>query len=381
MLDAHRILFVHGIGAIGGAERELLIIVRQLAQQGHHPFVICPSPSPLQQELAACGIQTRDAPFPAWRKFKTFLTRGRSIRSLESIIDSFQPQLIHVNDIWWVPQTRRACRKFSIPIVVHVYQNIASIKAIQYELNRLDLVFAVSQKIQCALETGGVSPRHVKILYSGLELERFSMNTDGHTIRQALGLSEAAVVIGTVANLSPRKGYDVMLQAMPLIRTKAPHTHYLIIGTGNNAYEQQLHRQVKQLGLEGYVHFLGFQADVSPYLSALDVYVHPARMEALPIAVLEAMAMRKPVVATDVAGLPEAVQHQHTGLLVKPDDPHALGQAVQDLLLDPERRRVFGAEGRRRVEAQFTVEAMMDGLVQGYRDVLRSPELGSFGEA
>ena len=197
------------------------------------------------------------------------------------------------------------------------------------------------------------------------------MNSNGPNIRQELGLSNADVVIGTVANLFPRKGYDVMLQAMPLVHAKAPHTHYLIIGTGENAYEQQLHCHVKQLGLEEYVHFLGFQPNVSPYLAALDVYVHPSRMEGLGIAVFEAMAMYKPVVATDVGGIPEIVRHQHTGLLVKPDDPHALAQAVLALLADPERCRVFGAEGRRRVEAQFTVEAMMDGLMQSYQYVLR----------
>ena len=197
------------------------------------------------------------------------------------------------------------------------------------------------------------------------------MNVNGYQIRQELGLSDGAVVIGTVANLLPIKGYDVMLEAMPFIHAQAPHTHYLIIGTGENAYEQRLRRQVKQLGLEEYVHFLGFQPDVSPYLSALDVYVQPSRMEGLGIAMLEAMAMNKPVVATDVGGIPDVVRHQHTGLLVKPDDAKALAQAVFALLSDPERRRVFGAEGRRRVEALFTVEAMMDGLMQSYQHVLR----------
>ena len=81
--------------------------------------------------------------------------------------------------------------------------------------------------------------------------------------------------------------------------------------------------------------------------------------------------MKKPVVATDVGGMSEAVRHQHTGLLVKPDDANALAQAVLALLSDPERRRVFGVEGRRKVEAQFNVEAMMDGLIQSYQYVLR----------
>ena len=263
VLENPKILFIHGIGAIGGAERELITIVNQLAQRGYHPIVVCPSPSSLQQELASCGIETRDAPFPAWRKLKTLFTRGRSIRFLKSIIDSMQPRIIHVNDMWWVPQTRRACRKAGVPIVAHVRQGIKLLKTIQYELNKVVFVFAVSKQIQYSLEGGGVPLDHVKTVYSGLELKRFSMNVNSYNIRPALGLSNADVVIGTVANLSPVKGYDVMLQAMPRIHAQIPQVHYLIIGTGDNAYEQQLHRQVKQLCLKEYVHFLGFQPDVS----------------------------------------------------------------------------------------------------------------------
>ena len=370
MWDALKILFIHGIGAIGGAERELITIVHQLAQRGYHPIVVCPASSPLQQELAACGIETRNVPFPAWRKFNPFFAYYKSIHLLESVIESIQPQIIHVNDIWWVPQTRRACRKSELPIVAHVRQEIEPPKVVQYELDKVDFVLPISKQIQRSLETGGVSPYQVKTLYSGLELKRFSMNVNGSQIRKTLGLSDAAVVIGTVANLFPRKGYDVMLQAMPIIHAKAPHAHYLIIGMGGNAYEQQLRRQVKQFCLEKYVHFLGFHSDFS-CLAALDVYVQPSRMEGLGIAVLEAMAMNRPVVATDVGGLPEIVQHQRTGLLVKPDDAHALAEAILTFLSDPERLRVFGAEGRRRVEAHFTVETMMDGLVQSYQYVLR----------
>ena len=370
-LDASRILFVHGSGMIGGSERVLITITNQLVHRGIRPIVVCPSQSPLQRELAACAVEIRDASFPAWRKFKTFFTRGKSIRSLESIIESVQPQLISINGRWWVPQVLRASRRVAVPVVAHVHEEITPFKVRLYELNQVDLVLAVSKQIQHSLEAGGIPSRQIKLLYSGLELKRFFRDMNGSNIRKELRLSDGVVVIGTVANLLPIKGYDVMLQAMPLIHAKVPHTHYLIIGTGDNEYEQQLHRQVKQLGLEEFVHFLGFQQDVSPYLATLDVYVHPARTEGLPIAGLEAMAMYKPVVATDVGGLSEAVQHQRTGLLVKSDDANALAQAVLALLSDPERRRVFGAEGRRRVEARFTVEAMMDGLLQSYQYVLR----------
>ena len=370
--DAFKILFIHGAGALGGAEYMLLLIVERLAERGCRPIVVCPCPSPLQRELAARAIETHDASFPAWRKLKTLFARSKGVQVLESIIESVQPHVIHVNDIWWLPQALRASRRFPIPVVAHVRQKIEPSKVMLYELNKADFVFAVSDQIRRCMETAGVFPRRVKTLYDGCRVNRFHQNMNVHEIRQVLGLSHGDVVLGTVANLFHRKGYDVMLRAMPMIIAEAPHAHYLIIGTGDNAYEQQLRRQVERLCLEAHVHFLGFQDDVFPYLAGLDVYVQPSRMEGLGCAVQEAMAMRKPVVATDIAGLSEVVRHQHTGLLVKPDDPHALAQAVLALLSDPERCRVFGAQGCRRIETQFSRDTMMDGLVQRYQDILRS---------
>ena len=102
----------------------------------------------------------------------------------------------------------------------------------------------------------------------------------------------------------------------------------------------------------------------------MDLYVHPALMEGFGIAVLEAMAMRKPVVATTTGGLPEIVQDGETGMLVPPGDADALTRTVSSLLQDPTRRRQWGEAGRARVAAHFTVEAMMDGLTSGYKTVL-----------
>jgi glycosyltransferase involved in cell wall biosynthesis len=174
-------------------------------------------------------------------------------------------------------------------------------------------------------------------------------------------------VLGTVANLFSRKGYDVMLQALPTIVAAFPSVHYLIVGSGDAAYEESIRSLVKTLGQESHVQFAGFQDSVYPYLAAMDVYVHPALMEGFGIAVLEAMAMRKPVVATTTGGLPEIVQDGETGLLVPPGNQDALAQAVKRLLRDPALCRKLGDAGRDRVASMFTVDAMMANLVKGYQ--------------
>jgi glycosyltransferase involved in cell wall biosynthesis len=164
---------------------------------------------------------------------------------------------------------------------------------------------------------------------------------DRTAICRSLAVSDEAVLLGTVAHLFPRKGYDVMLKALPGIIRTAPAVHYVIIGTGDRGYEQKLRALSAELGISDHVHFVGFQEDVKPFLRALSCYVHPARMEGFGIAVVEALAAGKAVVATNVGGLPEVVEEGETGLLVAPDDPGALAAAVLSLLRDDGRRRTM----------------------------------------
>ncbi len=372
-LKESRVLFIHGIGEIGGAERELLTIASSLARRDYKPVVMCPSAGPFQHELATRGIETREGQFPAWRKVKGFFHRGEAVRSLQTVIAAERPSLIHVNDIWWVPQTLRACRGLSINIVAHVRQKIEPPKVQQYELDRVDLVIAVSHHIQRALEGGGVPKDRLRTIYSGLDIDRIPRHLDGAEVRRQLGLPAAAFVLGTVANLFPRKGYEVMLNAMPMVMAEVPEAHYLIIGTGDKAYERELRSLAERLNVRKQVHFLGFQQDIYPFLAALDVYVHPALMEGFGIAVLEAMAICKPVVATATGGVPEIVRNGETGVLVPPSNPVPLSEAVVNLLRDTPRRMAMGKAGRSRVEAHFTIEIMMSHLSAMYSALLEKP--------
>jgi glycosyltransferase involved in cell wall biosynthesis len=363
------ILFIHGIVEIGGAERELLMIVDRLARLGYTPVLVCPGWGPLGEELAKLGIPIRYAPLPPWRKVFAYPKRPWAIRRLRDVIVAARPSLVCVNDIWWVPQTLRATVGLQVPVVAYVRQEIEAHKVRRYELDRLHLVFPVSLQIQRSLENGGVPPDRLRTLYSGLDVSRMPQQVDGLACRRLMGIPSDVPLIGTVASLFPRKGYDVMLKAMPKILPSVRDTHYVIIGKGDIAYERALRSLVDKLGLSHVVHFQGFQENVYPFLAALDIYVHPALMEGFGIAVLEAMAMSKPVVATSVGGLPEIVQDGQTGVLVPPSDPDTLAQAVTGLLLDSSRRGEMGKKGRQRVETVFTADCMMTHLTAAYSHV------------
>jgi glycosyltransferase involved in cell wall biosynthesis len=369
-VEATTVLFIQGITQIGGAERELLVIVDRFPRCGFRPLVVCSGTGPLTEELAKRGVEVRFAPMPPWRKLFSYPRRAGAVRALREAILAVRPGLLHVNDIWWVPQTLRAVAGVRIPIVAHVRQEIEPPKVRRYELDKVDLVLPMSSQIRQSLEKGGVLPERLKVLHSGVDLGAVPDHEDGREIRRRFDIPVDALVLGTVANLFARKGYDVMLRALPEIVATFPQVHYLIVGTGDVDYETRLRTMVRDLELESRVHFAGFQESVYPCLAAMDLYVHPALMEGFGIAVLEAMAMRKPVVATTAGGLPEVAQDGDTGILVPPGDPDALARAVLLLLQDPARCRKLGEAGRDRVAALFTVDAMMDNLAAGYRALL-----------
>ena len=138
-----KILFVHGITEIGGAERELLGVLENLPRYGYYPVVACPGDGPLVEELLRRGIPRKEAMFVPWRKLWGYLQRAAAIRGLRQVIEMEQPSLLHVNDIWWVPQTLRARAGSGgslIPLVAHVRQGIESRKVRLYELDQADLV-------------------------------------------------------------------------------------------------------------------------------------------------------------------------------------------------------------------------------------------------
>jgi glycosyltransferase involved in cell wall biosynthesis len=161
-----------------------------------------------------------------------------------------------------------------------------------------------------------------------------------------------------------------MLRALPAIVRAAPTVHYVIVGSDDSGYTNRLKQLAHELKIADRVHIVGFQDPVQPFLAALDLYVHPALMEGFGIAVVEAMAMGKAVVATTTGGLPEVVAQGETGLLVPPGDVESLATTVVSLLEDRARREQMGICGRARAKERFSLSASVRQMEQLYEEVL-----------
>jgi glycosyltransferase involved in cell wall biosynthesis len=171
-------------------------------------------------------------------------------------------------------------------------------------------------------------------------------------------------IVLTVARLDEVKGHRFLLEAARLV----PEATFVLAGEGPE--RAALEAQALGLGVADHVCFMGHQADVPSLLASCDVVVLPSLAESSSLTLLEAMAARKPVIATRVGGIPEIVEDGQTGLLVPPSDPPALAAAIRSLLVDPDRAERLASAGRARVQRDFTLEAMVRGVAAVYDEVL-----------
>jgi glycosyltransferase involved in cell wall biosynthesis len=190
---------------------------------------------------------------------------------------------------------------------------------------------------------------------------------DPSATRRALGVQPGQSLIAVVARLDPRKGHDVLFQAAAALRSRHARARYLLIGAG--PAESALRREADRLGLSGQVVFLGVRHDVPAILAASDLFVLPSRNEGLSQALLEAMALGTPVVATDVGGTADVVQPEQTGWLVAPGDSTALACAMDAALGNPSRARIYADAGRQLVWREFSLGLHATRLEGLYRSV------------
>ena len=370
---------MHGMESIGGAEQDLLLLLRRIDRMRWSPIVACPAQGAFRSRVEALDVPVLPITLPPWRKFSSLIGRYVAVRNFSTALGRLRPELIHVNDLWWVPHTIRAARRLPgemMPVIAHVRQHIRPEKVRAYALNRADYVVAVSRQVQAALEQGGVRPQQVTTLYSGVDLTPGSQTVDGESVRARHGIPSEAFLIGTVANLLPIKGYETMIEALAFLSSKVPIAHYLVVGGGSSAYLGQLRGLSADQGVGDRVHFVGFQDPTWPYLAAMDVYAQPSHDEAFGIAAVEAMAMGKAVVATRVGGLPEVVEDGTTGFLVPPGDAAALGATILALFHDRARREDMGRRGRVRACEYFGLEKTLAGVEHLYQQVLAGRRTG-----
>jgi glycosyltransferase involved in cell wall biosynthesis len=189
--------------------------------------------------------------------------------------------------------------------------------------------------------------------------------------RWRFGADHVALIVG---HLSEVKGYSTFLRAAASVARSVPSTAFVALGgeSTDHGALQRYEQLARELGIADRVHFLGRRDDVAPIVRSCDVMVLPSRDEGLPLAILEALGCGRPVIATPVGGVPEAVTDE-VGILVRPDDPEALAAALTSLFLDPARHAAMSSAARQRAETQFSVARFHDAIHRLYDSLVAAP--------
>lgn len=251
-----------------------------------------------------------------------------------------------------------------------------------------DLVFrrasgnvCVSNYTAGLVEARGVDPRKIVVIPDGVDLREVdaSRNRAESSPRVEAAFSAGGPVVLTVARLNRSKGIQTVIAAMPRIVSEVPGTRYVIVGGGAHGRDAVHEEELRQLGAEspaaGAITFLGPLSDDEKLdcFRRCDVYAQPSFNEWLGTTYLEAGAFGKPVVGSRLDGIPEAVAHGETGLLVDPHSETEVGDAIMRLLKDPDEARRLGGNGRRRVESEFACERAAERFLSVIREALDSP--------
>lgn len=353
----------------GGTERQFVETLRALDRTRYDIRVGClKRRGPFLADVEAAGVPTLEFPIRSLHGADTVQWFWRLVRYLRAE----KIEIVHAFEFYTSLFAVLAARCARVPVAL---------------ASRRDLLSLRSPARQWAIRLGGLaahgivanSTAAVQRLYLGLnrkvtvipnilDKSTFRTTRKPHEVRAELGLNMDAPVFGVVSALRPEKGLEVLLQAATHVFRSMPEARLVIAGEGS----EQVHLKslATDLGITDHVIFLGHREDVPDVLSAVDVAVSPSETESLPNAVLEAMALARPVVATRVGGTPELVVDGETGYLVDAGASSPLADRIVELLRDADRRASMGAAGRQRVTEEYSPEHVRGALDALYRDHL-----------
>jgi glycosyltransferase involved in cell wall biosynthesis len=341
-----------------GTQRVLSQLARKLAERGYKQTVVCLNDSCDEWIVA----NLRKAPVEVRIVGKAALASGYGLLStllwLRREKFDIAVTLLFVADVVGRMLARLAGvdRIISSLRARNVHYSPLQRRLVRATMGSADAVVINSSYLrEFAIVEEGARPERIHVIPNGVYIENYSTPIDQGLLRANMGLPRSTLLIGSVGRLTRQKGFDVLLRAFSLLSRE--DVNLLIFGIGEE--EARLRALASKSGLQERIHFAGYRRDLPSLLGALDLYVHPARFEGMPNALLEAMAAARPIIASNTDGNRELIEDGIHGWLVPPDDPGALAKATEDALTNLDEAQRRGAAARQRVATHFGVEAMV----------------------
>jgi len=388
-MEKKRILYIESNtdGTIGGSYYSLLYLLEGLNKERYIPIVLfceenilVPKFKRHAEEVIIHNYDPFDAnPFNTWKTIPRFFKHVILKQfALWKILKRVEPDLVHLNNGYnynheWV----LACCLYRIPIIVHDRgaRPPATLQT-RFFVRFMDAIIPVSDANKKIIEDGGLRPKRIKRIYNGLDtekLEKYKSPEIRNSIRNSLGIKDDEILIGMIGNIHYWKGQMVFAQAMNIIMKHHTNVLAVIIGKipkGSEEYERKIRAFIAENSLNDRFKFLGFREDIPQLHNAIDIFVH-ASIEPEPFGrvVLEAMAMEKPIVATNSGGTPEQITDGESGLLVPMGDYNAMASALEKYLRDMNAAKEIGKRAFSEIKERFSISKMVKTMESVYEEI------------
>jgi glycosyltransferase involved in cell wall biosynthesis len=358
---------------LGGAEVAAERLGVGLQERGHEVLMLVGQQGPVLERMTKAGLHCVHTPMWMTSKkhvLRYFLDRYR----LNGLLRRERPDVLHSNDLASHQMLSAAARGLKILRVCHHRFPYTGRSADWHNKYGAELHIFISRALMeemCA-DSATLQREPVTHVYDGIPLPPTPTIADRRSARDNLRLPHDRVIVLFAGQIIARKGVADLLTAWSRMDSEILAAASLIIAgddlRGEGAYRREMEQSARQLNCQA--QFVGFQKNVGEWLTAADIAVVPSLVEPLANANLEAMSHALPVIATAVGGIPEAVLHRQTGLLVAPQAPDELAAALRTLILDADMRTRLGEAGRSRCEQVFGLDAHVDAIVKEYNNLL-----------
>jgi glycosyltransferase involved in cell wall biosynthesis len=353
-----------------GGQNQLALLMRGLGSQAVEVTLAAPADAAIAAKAVESGIAT----------LPLTIRGGMDVlaaRRLAGLLDKHAFDIVHCHSshahsiallATWnlLPGRRRqrpalvVSRRVDFPFARH------GPSALKYRQG-VDLYLAISNGVRDVLVAGGVDPQRIALVPSGIDLERHRAIGDTSYVRDEFALHQCGAVIGNVAALAPHKSQVDFIRAARIVAEQVDDARFLIVGEGE--LRGELESLIRELRMQDRILLTGFRSDALAILASFDLFVLSSYLEGLCTSIMDAQALGVPVVATDTGGVPDLVQHEHTGLLSPPRRPEALAGEILRLLREPGLRDRCVANARKR-SSEYDFHHMVRRTAEAYRHVL-----------
>jgi glycosyltransferase involved in cell wall biosynthesis len=368
-----RIIQSCGSASWGGLEITTLETARKMKTRGHEVLLFCTAGSDLEKKSQQAGIKTANV-----FKKKTWIQMAGSVMRIIPILSSKQYDVIHSHnphDLWSiVPALVITKRKdIKLTLTIHLASGINKKDPFHRLLyRRVNKIIALSGFLkENILKTYPVERIEITVIPTALSLSEYKPEEhQSRNVKQEFGIRANCLTVGIIGRLTHGKGHEEFVRAAKQVKEKFNReVKFIIAGQpdiGEEEIEVKLRQLCSELDLHNEVVFAGFRSDIPQLLTAIDILAFPSHDEAFGRTIVEAMAMKVPVVASNSSAISEIVVNGKTGILIPPKDSESLANALIGLLRKPELRKRYGEEGRKRVEEKFDADKTFGMIEQTY---------------